>query len=104
MFSKRSRREEVLGALGVYRAAFKTIEQTTPLTRNKVRVPIVTLGGRKGLGARVQEMSPWWPIPWTAAALRMPGTSFLRRVRTRSCGRFRPRQSGWPSDDPREPP
>jgi len=48
--------EGVLGALGVYRAAFTTIDQTTPLTGNKVRTPVVALGGRKGLGGRVKEM------------------------------------------------
>jgi pimeloyl-ACP methyl ester carboxylesterase len=45
--------EGVLGALGVYRAAFKTIEQTSPLTENKVKIPVVALGGEKGLGALV---------------------------------------------------
>lgn len=46
----------VLGAMGVYRAAFTTIKQTEPLTKNKVRVPIVALGGEKAQGARVREM------------------------------------------------
>lgn len=48
--------EGVLGALGVYRAAFTTIEQTEPLTSNKVTVPIVAVGGAKGLGGGVGEM------------------------------------------------
>lgn len=48
--------EGVLGALGVYRAAFRTIEQTAPLTKVKVRVPVVAWGGEKALGARVGEM------------------------------------------------
>lgn len=43
--------EGVLGALGVYRAAFRTIEQTAPLTKKKVRVPVVAWGGEKALGA-----------------------------------------------------
>jgi pimeloyl-ACP methyl ester carboxylesterase len=51
-----SGREGVLGAMGVYRAAFTTIEQTQPLIKNKVRVPVVALGGEKGLGAKVGEM------------------------------------------------
>lgn len=51
-----SGRTGVLGAMGVYRAAFKSIEQTTPLMKNKVRVPVVALGGEKGLGAKVGEM------------------------------------------------
>lgn len=46
----------VLGAMGVYRAAFTTIKQTEPLTQNKVRVPIVALGGEKAQGTRVREM------------------------------------------------
>jgi pimeloyl-ACP methyl ester carboxylesterase len=46
----------VLGALGVYRAAFTTIDQTTPLTGNKVQVPVVALGGVGGLGPKVIQM------------------------------------------------
>jgi pimeloyl-ACP methyl ester carboxylesterase len=49
-------REGVLGALGVYRAAFTTIAQTEPLTIGKVTVPIVAIGGVKGLGEKVGEM------------------------------------------------
>jgi hypothetical protein len=44
--------EGVLGALGVYRAAFTTIDQTEPLTRNKVRVPVIALGGEKAQGGQ----------------------------------------------------
>jgi pimeloyl-ACP methyl ester carboxylesterase len=46
-------KEGVLGALGVYRAAFETISQTAQLTKNKVKIPVVALGGEKGLGALV---------------------------------------------------
>ena len=53
-------REGVLGAMGVYRAAFASIEQTEPLTGlltdHKVRVPVVALGGEKGLGDKVLIM------------------------------------------------
>ena len=42
-----------MGALGVYRAAFETISQTARLTDNKVKVPVVALGGEKSLGALV---------------------------------------------------
>lgn len=51
-----SGREGVLGAMGVYRAAFTSIEQTTPLTRQKITVPVIAMGGVKGLGAKVGEM------------------------------------------------
>lgn len=50
-----SGREGVLGALGVYRAAFTTMEQTAPLTRDKVQTPIVALGGERALGDRVRQ-------------------------------------------------
>ena len=55
------RPEGVLGAMGVYRAAFTSIEQTDPLAGgllrgHKVKVPVVALGGEKGLGAKVLEM------------------------------------------------
>jgi len=49
-------REGVLGAMGVYRAAFTSIEQTEPLagqTGHKVKIPVVALGGEKGLGDKV---------------------------------------------------
>jgi pimeloyl-ACP methyl ester carboxylesterase len=49
-------REGVLGAMGVYRAAFTTIQQTEPLTIHKVKVPVVALGGTKGLGDHVLPM------------------------------------------------
>ena len=49
-------REGVLGAMGVYRAAFTTIQQTEPLTIHKVKVPVVALGGAKGLGELVLPM------------------------------------------------
>jgi pimeloyl-ACP methyl ester carboxylesterase len=46
-------KEGVLGALGLYRAAFETISQTARLTDNKVKIPVVALGGEKSLGALV---------------------------------------------------
>jgi pimeloyl-ACP methyl ester carboxylesterase len=52
--------EGVLGAMGVYRAAFKSIEQTEPLARmssgKNVAVPVRALGGDKGLGDNVLDM------------------------------------------------
>ena len=36
--------EGVLGALGVYRAAFTTVEQTEPLATHKITVPAVAIG------------------------------------------------------------
>lgn len=36
--------------MGVYRAAFTTIDQTEPIARNKVKCRVVALGGEKGLG------------------------------------------------------
>ncbi len=48
--------EGVLGSMGIYRAAFTSIEQTEALTKNKVKVPVIAIGGEKGLGAKVGEM------------------------------------------------
>jgi pimeloyl-ACP methyl ester carboxylesterase len=48
--------EGVLGALGVYRAAFRTIEQTEPLATSKVTVPVVAVGGELSRGDHVREM------------------------------------------------
>jgi pimeloyl-ACP methyl ester carboxylesterase len=51
-----SGREGVLGAMGVYRAAFTTMEQTAPLTKHKVQVPVVALGGEKAQGVAIRKM------------------------------------------------
>jgi pimeloyl-ACP methyl ester carboxylesterase len=50
-----SGREGVLGAMGIYRAAFVTVDQTAALLKEKVKVPVVALGGDKALGANVLE-------------------------------------------------
>jgi len=49
-----SGREGVLGALGVYRAAFTTMDQTAPLTKEKIGTRTFALGGAKGQGDRVR--------------------------------------------------
>ena len=50
-------REGVLGAMGVYRAAFTSIDQTEPLTQQKVHVPVAAIGGGdNGLGDQVGQM------------------------------------------------
>src|ERR1700683_2588941 len=49
-------REGVLGGMGVYRAAFTSIQQNESLTSHKVTVPVVALGGTKGLGDQVVAM------------------------------------------------
>jgi pimeloyl-ACP methyl ester carboxylesterase len=48
--------EGVLGSMGIYRAAFASVAQTEPLVTDKVTVPVVALGGEKGLGGKVGEM------------------------------------------------
>ncbi len=48
--------EGVLGSMGVYRAAFISIEQTERLQSVKVTVPVVGVGGKRGLGPQVAEM------------------------------------------------
>lgn len=48
-----SGRDGVLGAMGVYRAAFTSIDQTEPLTKHPVAIPIAAIGGEKGLGDNV---------------------------------------------------
>jgi pimeloyl-ACP methyl ester carboxylesterase len=42
--------------MGVYRAAFKTIEQTEPLRKSKATVPVIALGGANVQGDKVREM------------------------------------------------
>jgi len=51
-----SGKQGVLASMGVYRAAFTSIAQTEPLLHNKIRVPVVAIGGRAGLGSRVGDM------------------------------------------------
>jgi pimeloyl-ACP methyl ester carboxylesterase len=50
-----SGRDGVLGAMGVYRAAFASMAQTDPLMVRKVTTPIVAMGGEKALGATVGQ-------------------------------------------------
>ncbi len=71
--------EGVLGSFGVYRAAFTTIDQTTPLTKAKVKTPILALGGEKALGAKVAEMLK-------AVATNVTGHTIA------SCGHFIPEE------------
>lgn len=47
--------EGVLGSLGVYRTVFTTMAQTLPLTQTKVQLPVIAIGGEKGLGERVGQ-------------------------------------------------
>jgi len=49
-------KEGVLGSMGVYRAAFASIDQTEPLMAAKITAPVVALGGEKGLGGKVGDM------------------------------------------------
>jgi len=48
--------EGVLGSMGIYRAAFASIDQTEPLMIAKISLPVVALGGEKGLGGKVGDM------------------------------------------------
>ena len=72
-------KEGVLGALGVYRAAFTTIAQTEPLLKSKVKSPVIAVGGEKGLGAKVGEFVSMM-------------TSDCRSVVLPGCGHFIPEE------------
>lgn len=71
--------EGVLGAMGVYRAAFETIAQTEPMTARKVTVPVAAFGGDKSLGGKVQPMVE-------AVATNVTGGVFA------GCGHFIPEE------------
>ena len=47
----------VLGSMGVYRAAFASIDETEPLMADKIAVPVVALGGERGWAARSARWS-----------------------------------------------
>ena len=49
-------KDGVLGSMGIYRAAFASIDQTEPLMTARITTPVVALGGEKGLGGKVGEM------------------------------------------------
>jgi pimeloyl-ACP methyl ester carboxylesterase len=49
-------KDGVLGAMGVYRAAFTSIKQTKPLMSVNITAPVVALGAEKGLGGKVGDM------------------------------------------------
>jgi hypothetical protein len=70
--------KRVLGALGLYRAAFKTIEPMTPLKplkKDKVETPILALGRETALGDKLAEMVQ-------AVAQNVRGQTFSK------CGHF----------------
>jgi len=46
----------VSGVLGVYRAIFETQAQTEPFIRDKVRVPVLALGGDASFGDKTREL------------------------------------------------
>jgi len=46
----------ISGVMGVYRAIFETQAQTDPFTQNKVRVPVLALGGDASFGDRTRQM------------------------------------------------
>ncbi|ABD12327.1 putative hydrolase or acyltransferase of alpha/beta superfamily [Frankia casuarinae] len=46
----------VLGSMGVYRAAFASIAQTEPLLVHPTPVPVLAVGGERGLGQQVGRM------------------------------------------------
>jgi len=71
--------EGVLGSLGVYRTAFATMAQTLPLTQSKVQLPVVAIGGEKGLGARVGQFVSM--VAANVESVVLPG-----------CGRFVPEE------------
>ena len=73
----------VLGARDVYRAAFETIDQTEPLQKKKIKVPIMALGGEKGLGAKVQEMVKAVAADVEGSMLLIAVTSFRKRLPAR---------------------
>jgi pimeloyl-ACP methyl ester carboxylesterase len=71
--------EGVLGALGVYRAAFQTIDQTEPLADSKVSVPVIAIGGELSRGDHVREMME--TVAETVTGVVIPG-----------CGHFVPEE------------
>ena len=47
----------VAGAFGVYRSVPRSAEQTAPLARDKLRAPVLALGGEASMGAAMGEMA-----------------------------------------------
>ena len=64
----------------MYRAAFTTIAQTAPLQDRKVKVPVVAIGGERGLGASVGQFLSM--VASEVSSLVLPG-----------CGHFIPEES-----------
>ena len=46
----------VAGAFGIYRAVPRTVEQTAPLAQDKLRVPVLALGGEGSMGTGLLDM------------------------------------------------
>ena len=70
----------VLGAMGVYRAAFASIAQTEPLLTARIATPVVAVGGERGLGENVGRM-----VARVADA--------VRAVTVPGCGHFLPEEA-----------
>jgi len=47
----------VPGAFGVYRAVPRSVEQTTLLARDKLRLPVLAIGGEASMGAAMGELA-----------------------------------------------
>ncbi len=95
-----SGREGVLGALGVYRAVFTTMEQTAPLVQARIGTPVVALGGERAQGARVRAM-----IEMVASDVRggtIPDCSHFLPGRN-APRRSSPPPSRWPPEHPHPP-
>jgi len=69
----------VLGALGVYRAAFTTVGQTEELASRKVPVPVVAVGGELSRADHVRAMLE--TVADTVTGIVVPG-----------CGHFVPEE------------
>lgn len=57
-----SGREGALGSMGIYRAAFQSIEQTEPLTQTKIQTPVVAMGALKALAQMSARRCIWWQL------------------------------------------
>ena len=72
--------EGVLGALGVYRTAFTTMAQTLPLTKNKVKVPVVAIGEERDWANTSASSVAWWRSMSRVSFCPDVGTSSRRSV------------------------
>ena len=78
MRSFAAHRQGVSGAFGVYRSVPRSAEQTASLSKDKLRVPVLAIGGEASMGVAMGEMAKLVAEQVDARVLKAAATSSRR--------------------------